>query len=173
MTEPCLCLAVKSCSSEVSQHREGDSWFRNWDPNVHSPESWADLCLARGRLQTGNLESGHGLMPRTAEGEMLPDLTLKHQYWPEALGTLGQEEIPQRDSFGKDSLLLPGGMTRQPLREGAEEEASSGAKGRGAGGGGRDLGRGGKRRDRNGRRDPLPPSPGGQQVGLGGVGSRN
>ena len=130
MTEPCLCLAVKSCSSEVSQHREGDSWFRNWDPNVHSPESWADLCLARGRLQTGNLESGHGLMPRTAEGEMLPDLTLKHQYWPEALGTLGQEEIPQRDSFGKDSLLLPGGMTRQPLREGAEEEASSGAKGR-------------------------------------------
>lgn len=60
---------------------------------------------------------------------MLPGLTLMHQCWPETPGTLRRAAIPQRDSFGKDSLPLPGGMTQQPLREQAGEKSFSDAKG--------------------------------------------
>ena len=121
-----------------------------------SPKSWAHLCLARGRLRAGNLQSGHRRMPGIAGGEMLPDLTLTHQYWPEAPGTLGRAAMPQRDSFGKDSLPLPGGMTRAAPEGTGRREVLLGRQGW-VGVGGGYLGRDGKRRERNGRCDPPPP----------------
>lgn len=100
-----------------------------------SPKSWAHLCLARGRLRAGNLQSGHGRMPGIAGGEMLPDLTLTHQYWPEAPGTLGRAAMPQRDSLGKDSLPLPGGMTRAAPEGTGRREVLLGSQGGGWDGG--------------------------------------
>lgn len=81
--------------------------------------------------------------------------------------------MPQRDSLGKDSLSLPGGMTRAAPEGTGRREVLLGRQGVG-GTGGRNLGRDGKRRERKRKaRPPLLPPPGGQQVGLGGVGSRN
>lgn len=112
---------------------------------------------------------GTGECQRPVRVRCLPDLTLTHQYWVEALGRLWRATVPQRDSLHADSPSTgwedPGGPRRN---------APFGLRGPPSGHRGRRVGWGlqghverrGKARQYL-KRNPLrPPRLGGQQVGL-------